>query len=151
MFVPFEYLEQQMLLAGQDHTVSGNFSGPLYGATVGLFTNNHTPAAGDDLAAYNLAVPASLAPANATFGTPYRHPEGGICVQSAQQEFQLTGNEPITLCYGAVLLNAAGNVALGAELFPGGPIQLTDDLSAIIFSLQYAQGGPDSGNMILVS
>jgi hypothetical protein len=150
MFVYMEYLQQQMLLAGMNHTVSGNFTGPLEAATVGLFTNNHVPVAGDTLPDYNLAVPASLAPQNATFGTPYRRPEGGICVQSAQLEYQLTGNDPITLAYGAVLLNAAGNVALGAELFPGGPIQLTDDLSAIIFSLQVAQGGPDEGNMILM-
>jgi hypothetical protein len=144
-----EYYQGQLLLAGEEHVVSGNFSGPLYGAIINLFTNDLTPTPQTPFVTWTLPIYAAYAGIAAAFGVPYRRSEGGIAVDSAFVQFQETSTISTATCYGYVIYDAAGTNWISAELFPGGYLQLVDALSAIAFVAQLALGGPDYGSMAL--
>jgi hypothetical protein len=143
-----ELFQEALVAAANDHTVSGSFSGPLFGSKMGLFTNNIVPTGATLKSDLVLFVTTATPEVAVTWGAAYRRQEGGICTNTGLVLWQLNANTP-TLIYGYYIVDTTGAFLYITELFPGGPIQLVDETSAIQVASETAFGGPDDGTCIL--
>lgn len=140
-----EYALQHTLLNGKSGPDTDDFNGVWYGAKAILFTNDIVPTEVTVLADLDVPTYTGYASQTVVWGTPYRRNEGGMAMTGPMKEFQMSDDVLPTTVYGYGIVNAAGDTLLATELCPGGPIQLTDTLSAINFAPEIAQGGPDFG------
>ena len=141
-----EYFEQQLLVDATTVVSSGSFHGAISAAQIEIFTNNF--AIGPKTVYSDLTVPTytGYAPITAAFAAPFRRREGGIAVNSAFVKFQQASTPTATTVYGIMITDGGSPPKLlAAEIIPGGPIALIDDLDALSVSAQLAIGGSDFG------
>jgi hypothetical protein len=147
-----EHFEQELLAATMEHVTSGAFSGPLYGAQMILFTTPVALTAQTITSDLTQPTYTGYAAQDAVFGAPYRRTEGGIAEDTPLITWQQASTPTVTDVYGYAIVDTATPAnLLFAETLPGGPYVLTDDLSAVLISAQFAVGGPDFGSATVTS
>ena len=149
--VPSEYLLEQLFVNAKAGAPSPGLPGILTGSLIGLYTPNIVPVATTLLAALTPPTYTGYAAKAATWSAPYRRQSGGIAIASAQLVFQETSTITPVVIYGYCLMDSTSTYLLLSEYFGSNGLNLTDALSAIVFSSEFCLGGVDYGVMSLSS
>lgn len=125
-----EAFDLLLAAAAKQHTVAGNFDGPLRGAQMALYTNTPTIEKTTPLASFDQPTFAGYALAALTWGAPFRDPAGKIALLSNMVIWQMSDALIPTTITGVLVLNSGGTAWLLAEQLAA-PYPLVDETSLL--------------------
>jgi hypothetical protein len=149
MLVLSDYYAQQLLLALTNHTVAGNFDGPLRGALAGLFINNVAINKNTLLAALAEATYTNYARQAITWTAPIRDLLGNVSMNSQLLNWIPSDAVTPNNVYGIFVVDSGGTHLLAGEVFPN-PVGLIDALSYLGTVIEYMADNPQGAGTILV-
>jgi hypothetical protein len=125
-----EYFDTLVAAAAINHTVAGNFDGPIYGSKMGLFTNSPTLSRTSVLGDLTVATYTGYALAALTWSAAQRKPDGSIRSETGLVTFQPTDAVTPNTITGYFVQSGTGSHLLWAAIFDSA-IPLSDALSAL--------------------
>ncbi len=137
---PTQVFLDQVLAGANTNVSAGNYTGMLYGAKAGLFTNQPVLSPLNAFADFTEPTWTGYAVASLTWTGPVIDGVGNLLVQSGIISFTPGATpSPAVLVYGYYLENttvpSAGHNIIGAEYFPT-PISVSSTLTAVLFVAQ---------------
>lgn len=125
-----EYFDGLVAAAVINHTVAGNFDGPIYGSKMGLFTNSPTLSRLSVLADLTIATYTGYALQALTWSGAQRKPDGSIQNETGLMTFQPSDAVTPNTITGYFVQSLSGSHLLWASMFDS-PVPLPDALSAL--------------------
>jgi hypothetical protein len=144
MIVPTNFLFQALLGDLVAHVVAGNFSGALFGAQVGLYTNTPNLTQATVLADLTEPTFAGYVKQAITWSAAFQQPDSSWAVQGGLYLFQMSDSLVPTIVTGYFLVDSGGTHLLAAENFAA-PIPLPTAAQAFLVSPQFVAGNTGWG------
>jgi hypothetical protein len=151
MIVLTDDLTQALVAAAIEHVASGSFSGPLYSASVQLFTNNISLTNATTLAELTAPTYTGYADLAITWSSVYKRSDGVYAILSQLLTFTESSPASVAQIYGyAVYTGTSPKVLQYAELFPE-PVTLSDLLTPLNFLTEFALSPDGNSSATIVT